>query len=461
MSTFILLVIFIFLIYFSYYYMENYNNLIYYWVLISLFASSMFILLIRNSFLTFIIGWDGLGVTSYLLVCYYSSWRRFNGGLVTVLSNKIGDIFLIWFFSLILFSSFPLLVNSYYFLLLFLAAITKRAQFPFSSWLPQAMAAPTPTRGLVHSSTLVTGGIYLILKFYPLFYTKFRIIIIFYIGWVTLFLRGILALVEIDIKKVVALRTLNQLGFIFLRLSLGRLTLVLFHLISHAFFKSCIFIPVGFFISNNEGNQDFRFNNNSYISIPLYFIILTVSIFRLIGICFIRGYYSKELILMSLIISRFWFFLGPVSIFFTILYSIKLIYIRFCTGVRVLVKERNSKRGVISIRVLFLLGCFFGRIYRNNFFIKGSFMRFFDTKLVFVMFILIFILAVSYIRNLSSILYLDNFYKIVKIMTPKILWGESWLNFILRKRKIFNFFKISQGYFRIIFLVLLVLVYLI
>lgn len=177
------------------------------------------------------------------------------------------------------------------------AAITKRAQIPFSAWLPAAIAAPTPVSSLVHSSTLVTAGVYLIIRFYPLLNNKTVLFFVFLTGLITILMSGWVANFENDLKKVIALSTLSQLGLIFIILGAGSYVLAFFHLIMHALFKSTLFICAGFIIHNLQGRQDRRFRGFSSFNSPYLGVVFTCTNLALCGFPFLRGFYSKDRIL--------------------------------------------------------------------------------------------------------------------------------------------------------------------
>jgi len=237
----VVLIISCLIFFYRFYYIEQTKKRkIFTWLLL-LFILAMCFLLLRGNIWRLFIGWDGLGVSSYCLVIYYLNWKSQNRGQLTILSNRVGDLFLLillgfrvvenWssqFFSSLSWKERAII------LLLFLA-FTKRAQFPFSSWLPAAMAAPTPISSLVHSSTLVAAGVILILlylDFLPLIFSW----ILLGRGIITMFYSGLFSLVERDFKKLVALSTLNQLAFIIVSLRLGLKIIRYFHLVTHAFF---------------------------------------------------------------------------------------------------------------------------------------------------------------------------------------------------------------------------------
>lgn len=275
----------------SYYYIDSEINYRRFLSLVIRFVSSIVLLIFFARLFGALIGWDGLGVTSFLLVIYFKNRKSLGSGIITALTNRLGDGFLLVLLALRLFPG-----NSSYLTttLLILTAMTKSAQFPFSSWLPAAIAAPTPVRALVHSSTLVTAGIYLLIRFNN-FNTEWLIVL----GSVTIVIAGFCACAEIDIKKIVALRTLSQLGVIVVGLSLSLKNLCFFHLITHAIFKALLFICVGVGIHTIFGRQDFRSFSvlNKISSWPTFFLV--ISNFSLLGFPFLSGFFRKDRILES------------------------------------------------------------------------------------------------------------------------------------------------------------------
>jgi NADH-ubiquinone oxidoreductase chain 5 len=208
--------------------------------------------------------------------------------------------------------------------LVIIAAITKRAQMPFSAWLPAAMAAPTPVSALVHSSTLVTAGIYLLIRFnFLIFYNNF----ILYVGVLTMLMAGFSANFESDLKKIIALSTLRQLGLMIIIIGLGHMDLSFFHLITHAIFKSLLFLCAGVFIHAYGEVQDVRFISGILNRMPIssfYFIICSMA---LCGFPFLSGFYSKDLILEMFIIKDIniiFFGLRILATIFTLSYSLRL-----------------------------------------------------------------------------------------------------------------------------------------
>lgn len=252
-------------------------------------------------------------------------------------------------------NSFSLLIV----VLIIIAAITKRAQIPFSSWLPAAIAAPTPVRALVHSSTLVTAGVFLLIRFYP-YLSKFRIFnnIILIIASITIFIAGIRALVECDIKKIVALSTLSQLGVIMASIGLGLPHLAFFHLITHALFKALLFVCVGRLIHLHHHRQDLRVMGNLRAQIPLTLGCLNIANMALCGLPFMAGFYSKDLIIEMSLYNSYSYVIVVLFILSTIItaaYSIRLTItglISISIGIRIQYIRDNSNNNTSPIIIL-------------------------------------------------------------------------------------------------------------
>jgi NADH-ubiquinone oxidoreductase chain 5 len=210
-----------------------------------------------------------------------------------------------------------------------LAAITKRAQIPFSAWLPAAIAAPTPVSALVHSSTLVTAGVYLLIRFSPLIRGTEAAKFLLLIAGLTIFIAGLGANFEYDLKKIIALSTLSQLGLMMSVLAIGLYKLAYFHLLAHALFKALLFICAGAVIHNIKDSQDIRNIGSLVFQIPYTVGCIRVANLALCGIPFLAGFYSKDLILeiVGIRVSRLLvFFLYFVSTGLTVCYSARLVY---------------------------------------------------------------------------------------------------------------------------------------
>lgn len=269
-------------------------------IILFLFVSSIIFIVFRVRIFSFIIGWDGLGVVSFCLVIYYADKSALVSGLVTVYTNRLGDIFIIIAMYFMLESgswlnSSDLWSRSFYAaLFIFIASLTKRAQYPFSSWLPAAIAAPTPISSLVHSSTLVTAGVYLVIRFNYLLDYLITSSVISFLSSLTMMLAGLAAFIETDAKKIIAISTLSQLGLMFFVISIGDWVFSFFHLLVHATFKSLIFLSCGGFIRRFWGDQDIRSSGRAMLHIPIFRTAIWFSSLGLIGIPFLAGFYSKD-----------------------------------------------------------------------------------------------------------------------------------------------------------------------
>nr|ASY97970.1 NADH dehydrogenase subunit 5 [Spilomantis occipitalis] len=307
--------------------------------LVLMFVLSMMFLIISPNLISILLGWDGLGLVSYCLVIYYQNVKSYNAGMLTALSNRVGDVLLLMAISwMINFGSWnyifylDCMMNKYEMwlisLLVVLAGMTKSAQIPFSAWLPAAMAAPTPVSALVHSSTLVTAGVYLLIRFsksFPNWLLSFLLII----SVLTMFMSGLGANFEFDLKKIIALSTLSQLGLMMSIMSMGFSDLAFFHLLTHALFKALLFMCAGMVIHNVMNFQDIRYMGNLSIFMPLTSSCFMVSNFALCGMPFLAGFYSKDLILEMISLSNmnmFMYFLYFFSTGLTVCYSFRLFY---------------------------------------------------------------------------------------------------------------------------------------
>nr|UJM44101.1 NADH dehydrogenase subunit 5 [Tridacna crocea] len=277
--------------------------------LILLFVGSMFVLLIADNMMALMIGWDGLGLVSFCLVGYYDSKSSLSASMLTLMTNRVGDVMFLVVISLLIG------VNSLYFdsveemaasglvmLMILIGSATKSAQIPFSAWLPAAMAAPTPVSTLVHSSTLVTAGLYVMFRFSSSFGGGLGTVM-FVMGFFTALMASSCATVEADIKKIVALSTLSQLGLINLGLSIGMSDLAFFHLIVHALFKALMFMCVGCVIMSEFGAQEIRRISGLSKKMPTVSMWLLVASMSLSGFPMMAGFFSKDLLLEAVISS--------------------------------------------------------------------------------------------------------------------------------------------------------------
>lgn len=269
-------------------------------LLLFLFVLSIVLLIFSSNLFFSMLGWDGLGVTSYLLVVYYNNSKSNRAGILTALVNRLGDFFLILVIIFVIFGPrdhiflYKLIIeNSDLWACLILGSFTKSAQIPFRAWLPAAIAAPTPVSSLVHSSTLVTAGVYLIIR-HAEGLPNHLFPYIFFLGMATMTMARLSAINEKDMKKMVALSTLRQLGLIVIRIGLGWAQMAFIHLVIHAFFKALMFIAAGNIIHFNIGYQRLIKAGGGIFSTPLNTTIVIVSSMSLIGAPFAAAFFSKE-----------------------------------------------------------------------------------------------------------------------------------------------------------------------
>lgn len=432
--------------------------------LLRLFVLSIILLVFSGSWLTTILGWDGLGLVSFLLVIFYNRRSSLNSGLLTVFINRVGDCFFIIRFMFFfrrgwLFIESRLLRPALFFIvLLFLGAITKRAQAPFSSWLPAAISAPTPVSSLVHSSTLVTAGVFVLIRL------NFLITPIQYyitiLSLITIVLAGIFAIIENDFKKVVAISTLRQIGFIVFSISLGYWEICFFHIIFHAFFKRSLFLTTGNLIHYVKGNQDSRiFGSIGYSFFSKIFF--SVRCLRLRGFPFSLGFYSKDLLLGVLLrekirVQAILFILGCVI---TISYSLRLIKIGFSKfpSIRSSFDFKDCLIFFSPLIVLYLFCIFIGNLFFTI--LPLPLLSFIDysigvillgggvllLNLFYTQYNLIKKLLLIWFLNKLSVEILPSFIKKIKFSKEytwsNILGGEGvikFYNYLKKNNKIFN-----------------------
>lgn len=380
-------------------------------LILFLFIFSMLFLIFGGNLFTLVLGWDGLGLTSYILVVYYIRFSRANGGILTFLTNRLGDIFFLFSFCcLYYFYTFNPIqikqVSVFFCFFIILTAFTKRAQIPFSSWLPAAIAAPTPVSSLVHSSTLVTAGVYLLFRFHIVifFFSSFIMVV----SLLTMFIAGLSALFEWDLKKIIAFSTLSQIGFILFSLRQGFLFFCFFHLLCHALFKASLFILSGVIIHNMDSFQDFRscFNFRQLSSIRAGVLICVLC---LCGFPFVSGFFSKDFILDSSNINILFYIFFILSIMLTISYSIRFAYYSIKN---ILTKHLGLVYLyfsvfylILSIWFIIMVAIFIGAYWVDWVVYFRVFFRFFSTSwkifyclALVILFVLLFMLVVSFLN---------------------------------------------------------------
>ena len=367
-------------------YMHDDEKMHSFFAYLNLFIFFMITLVIGSNLLVMFIGWEGVGLCSYLLIGFWYKNQDFNDAAKKAfIMNRIGDLgFLIGIFivgSLFNTLDFTTLkttiasasdVNDFWIALaalaLFIGASGKSAQIPLYTWLPDAMAGPTPVSALIHAATMVTAGIFMITRLNFLFDMAPSVQnIIAIVGAVTALVAATIALVQNDIKKVLAYSTVSQLGLMFLALGLGAYEVAVFHVITHAFFKACLFLGSGSVIHGLHGEQDMRKMGGLKKAMPITFITMFIAALAISGIFPLAGFWSKDEILMTAFHANIalWV-IGSIASILTAFYMFRLIYLTFFNSFRGTEEQKNhlhESPSLITLPLIILaILSFFGGI---------------------------------------------------------------------------------------------------
>nr|QGZ09953.1 NADH dehydrogenase subunit 5 [Eisenia nordenskioldi nordenskioldi] len=342
---------------FSTVYMANDKFINRFTLLVLLFVLSMNMLIFLPHLMMLLLGWDGLGIVSFILVIYYQNPKSLAAGMITALTNRIGDVMLLLAIAWTLNQGHWNIMHmwntsesTYQILTILVAAMTKSAQMPFSSWLPAAMAAPTPVSALVHSSTLVTAGVFLLIRFYNFMSSVWWFSSLLLLTAVmTTLMAGLSAMTECDMKKIIALSTLSQLGMMMAAMGLNMVHLAFFHMVTHALFKALLFVCAGSFIHNHMHSQDLRWMGNLVKQMPASSSCLVMANLALCGFPFMSGFYSKDLIVEAsmfyhhnlLMVILIMLAVGLTS-FYSIRFSLCVIWGMNNCGPHIYMEENNS-----------------------------------------------------------------------------------------------------------------------
>nr|YP_913162.1 NADH dehydrogenase subunit 5 [Romanomermis culicivorax]ABL11589.1 NADH dehydrogenase subunit 5 [Romanomermis culicivorax] len=442
-----LMLIFKNILMFSNIYMMKNLSFNYFKILMWLFCLSMIMLLVSENFLTLILSWEFLGITSYMLILFYYNWNSLSGSKLTFISNRIGDTFI-----MIMLFLFIKIEHYYFILMILILGITKSSQFPFNSWLPAAMAAPTPVSALVHSSTLVTSGLYIFMKFkMPLFNIFFKKSMLL-LGLITMVLGSYSALLSKDIKKIIAFSTLSQLGFLMISFSSLWAGLMMFHLLSHAFLKSFFFILFGFSIMMMFSQNFFKITMSFkmfYKMTMFYIMFLNFSSFF-----FTCLFFSKEiLIYMSMMNKIFFLIMYLFTLIFTLLYMKRLYFILLSKKFCLLFSYKFfSNLLMLNIKYILIFN-FFSLLWIMNmskyYFFSNCF------SLLMIMFLFFFFLNLNFMNLYFFLNYMNNLFS-NQLLMFKIFMKEELFVYLMNFKYVY-FLKI---YFKkmslfILFIILL------
>lgn len=345
---------------FSFSYMREDPNKIRFYSYLSLFTFFMLILVTSGNFLQLFLGWEGIGLCSYLLIGFWFTRVQANkSALKAIILNRFGDVSLliaissIFYFSnslnfFTVFSSINFLVDKSFWLFfgeinvidfisfwLVMAAAGKSAQIGLHIWLPDAMEGPTPVSALIHAATMVTAGIFLIIRCsFIIEHSDSILLLVLVLGGLTAFFSSTIGLVQNDIKKIIAYSTCSQLGYMFFVCGLSNYYGSIFHLANHAIFKALLFLSAGSIIHILSNEQDVRKMGNYVLFTPFTYLNILIGSLALTGFPFLSGFYSKDFVIETSLLFlnfkfSFSFFLSVLTAIFTLLYSIRLLYVVF------------------------------------------------------------------------------------------------------------------------------------
>jgi NADH-ubiquinone oxidoreductase chain 5 len=375
---------------------------------LSLFTFMMIILVTANNFLLMFVGWEGVGICSYLLVSFWFTRIAANqSSLSAFLTNRVGDCFLtvgmfaiLWSFGNIdyatVFSLAPFINENIVTIIgicLLIGAMAKSSQVGLHVWLPMAMEGPTPVSALIHAATMVTAGVYLLMRTSPLIeYSSTVLLLCLWIGAVTTVFSSLIGLFQQDIKKVIAYSTMSQLGIMVIAVGLSSYNIALFHLINHAFYKGLLFLGAGAVIHAVGDNQDFRKYGGLRLFLPLTYSVMLIASLSLVAFPFMTGFYSKDFILESAY-GQYQFsaivvyFIAIIGAMFTTLYSVKVLYLTFLANPSgPIVNYKSAHEGNIYMSLpLMILAVFsiaFGYVCKDIFIGLGS--GFFSDNSLFI-----------------------------------------------------------------------------
>lgn len=370
---------------------------------LSLFTFFMIILVTSDNLVQLFIGWEGVGLCSYLLINFWFTRIQANkAAMKAMIMNRIGDVGLTLamfvayrLFGTVDFSTMfamaPIIsANDVYIsllgydiyaltllsLLLLIGAVGKSAQITLHTWLPDAMEGPTPVSALIHAATMVTAGVFLLVRCSPIIeYAPVGLVAVTIVGSITALFAATIGLVQNDIKKVIAYSTCSQLGYMVFACGISNYSASLFHLVNHGFFKALLFLSAGSVIHAMADEQDMRRFGGLIKKIPFTYSMMLIGSLSLMGFPFLTGYYSKDAILELAyanytISSTFAHWLGTVSAFFTAFYSFRLIYLTFLadpnsTRTNYTMAHESPWQMSVPLVILAFGSIFFGYIFRD------------------------------------------------------------------------------------------------
>tara|TARA_B100000945_G_scaffold265255_1_gene224593 strand:+ start:1242 stop:3152 length:1911 start_codon:yes stop_codon:yes gene_type:complete len=398
-------------------YMEHDPNKPRFMSYLSLFTFSMLALVVSDNFLQLFFGWEGVGLCSYLLIGFWYKKESANKAAIKAfIVNRVGDfgfaiaIFLIFMFfgtlnynevfnlipefsqKEINFLGFNSNLITLVCLFLFIGAMGKSAQFLLHTWLPDAMEGPTPVSALIHAATMVTAGVFLVVRCSPIFeYSETALAFVAIIGMITAFFAASVAIVQNDIKRIIAYSTCSQLGYMFFAAGIGAYHVAIFHLFTHAFFKALLFLGSGSVIHSLNDEQDIRNMGGLWKKMPFTWFAMIIGTLALTGFPFLSGYYSKDAIiefayLKGTNIGYLAAAVGIITAFLTAIYSWRLIFKTFHGKFnnKNLSRSEIHDSGVIIIfpLAILVLGSIFAGFVFKDFLIGHNYIDFWNDSIL-------------------------------------------------------------------------------
>jgi len=442
-------------------YMEHDPHLCRFMSYLSLFTFFMLILVTANNFLQMFVGWEGVGLSSYLLINFWFTRIQANKAAIkAMLVNRVGDFFiLLGMFTIyvvfntlnyeIVFTLVPLVINekiyfgTYAFnvldliaIFLFLGAMGKSAQLGLHTWLPDAMEGPTPVSALIHAATMVTAGIFLVTRCSYIFeYSLIGSSFVILIGSMTAFFAATTGLFQNDMKRVIAYSTCSQLGYMVFACGLSSYEVGMFHLSNHAFFKALLFLGAGSVIHAVADEQDMRKMGGLKNLLPFTYAIMLIGSLALVGFPFLAGFYSKDIILevgasTYTVVGQFSYVLGILAAFCTAFYSTRLLYLVFLSNPNgnkknILNAHEGSYRMTLPLLLLAICSIFIGYLSKDLFIGFGT--NFWGTA--------IFIKPINYL--MTDIEFLGIQYKLLPLIITTLGMVSAYFLYV---------FKISEYY---------------
>lgn len=429
---------------------------------LSLFTFFMLILVTADNFVQMFVGWEGVGLCSYLLINFWFTRIQANKAAIkAMVLNRIGDFGLVLGILIIfvkfkavdystVFALVPLFANeTFLFLnttfnlidivgfLLLIGAIGKSAQLGLHTWLPDAMEGPTPVSALIHAATMVTAGVFLISRSSPLFeYTPNVLKIITVLGACTAFFAATVGLLQNDLKRVIAYSTCSQLGYMVFACGLSNYSVGVFHLVNHAFFKALLFLGAGSVIHAVADEQDMRKMGGLKTLVPFTYSMMVIGSLALIGFPFLTGFYSKDVILEVAYgkystEGHFSYVLGSIGAFLTAFYSTRLVYLTFLSNPNgyksvICAAYDSSYQICIALAVLSVPSMFIG--YYSKDMIIGLGTDFWGNA--------VFVLPEN--MNMIDAEFIDHFYKVLPVILSLLGASSSFLFYTFGSKLLFK-----------------------